>query len=55
MSQAAAWLVERFEAKQPGQMNFLKRQGPGNKARIVSLSIQRAELSPETGPLSIGT
>jgi hypothetical protein len=28
-------------------MNFLKWQGSGNNTRIVSLLIQRAELSPE--------
>lgn len=55
VSQAAARLVERFKAKQTGQINFLKWHGPGNNARIVSLLTQRAELSPETGPLSIGT
>jgi hypothetical protein len=43
VSQADARLVEHLEAKRPGQMNFLKWQGLGNNARIVSLLIQRAE------------
>jgi hypothetical protein len=43
VSQASARLVERLGAKQPGLINFLKWQGLGNNARIVSLLIQRAE------------
>jgi hypothetical protein len=40
VSQAAARLGERLEAKQPGLMNFLTWQGLGDNGRIVSLLIQ---------------